>query len=254
MRRALAVLVLLALGGVAIAANSGSDTLFADGFGGSKLDRGKWRRCHWWATRGCTIATNHEREWYLPGQVRVSGGRAHLVAERRETTGSDGRRYPFASGMISTGPGPERKPRFAFTYGRAAIRAKLPNGDGLWPAFWLLPADRHSEPEIDVVEVQSDEPDTATMHLHYRADGEERSLGHRWDGLEPGWHTFTVDWRPGRLTWLVDGETRWRVRGDMVPDEPMYLIVNLAVSQDPPPTAETPDRSELAIDWVRVTR
>jgi beta-glucanase (GH16 family) len=254
MRRAAAALAVVALVGGAMAAAAprrhAPRTLFADEFDGSRLDTGKWRRCHWWASDGCTIATNHEREWYLPEQVRVGGGAAHLVAERRATTGADGRKYPFASGMISTGPGPEGRARFAFTYGRASMRAKLPAGDGLWPAFWLLPANRTSEPEIDVVEVQSDEPTTDAMHLHIP----KRSFGHDWDGLDAGWHTFTIDWRPGRLTWLVDGAVRWRVRGAQVPHAPMYLIADLAVSRDPPPTANTPDPAEMAIDWVRVKR
>lgn len=250
------VVLLAATGAVAVAAASrgGTKTLFADEFRGRNLDLGKWRRCHWWATGGCTIATNHELEWYRPGQVRVRDGTLELVAERRETTGADGKRYPFVSGMVSSGPSNERGPRFAFTYGRAAIRARLPRNAGLWPAFWLLPADRRSEPEIDVVEMQSDEPTTATMHLHYRQDGRERSLGDRAHGVGPGWHTFAIDWRPGRLTWLIDGRDRFRVRGDMVPSEPMYLVANLAVSRTPAPTDATPSPAVMQVDWIRVTR
>lgn len=232
------------------AAPAGPRVLFADEFDGDALDRGDWRTCHWWSDGGCTIASNDEREWYRRGQVSVAGGAAHLTAARRTTTGADGRRYPFRSGMISTGPGPERKPRFAFTYGRATARMRVPAGDGMWPAFWLLPADRNSKPEIDVVEVNSDLPDTVKMHIH-GADSDE---GHRWKGLTPGWHTFAVDWRRGRLTWYVDGVRRWRVTGDLVPHEPMYLIANLAVSSDPPPTDDTPDEASLDIDWIRVKR
>jgi beta-glucanase (GH16 family) len=258
MRRAVLGLVLLAA--IAAAVTSAATEyraprpLFADEFNGTQLNTKKWRRCHWWATDGCTIATNHELEWYRPGQVRVGGGTLGLVAERRQTTGADGKRYPFVSGMVSSGPTNENGPRFGFTYGHAAIRARLPRDDGLWPAFWLLPADRRSEPEIDVVEMQSDEPTTATMHLHYRRDGEEHSLAGRYGNVDPGWHTFAIDWRPGRLTWLIDGTVRFRVRGDMVPSEPMYLIANLAVSRRPAPTDATPSPAAMAVDWIRVTR
>lgn len=261
-RAAIVVVVVAALGtGIAMAvakapgrAPARERVLFREDFGGAELDETRWRTCHWWSERGCTIATNHELEWYVPQQVRVHDGAAHLVADRRRIVGADGRRYPFASGMLSTGPGPEGAPRFAFTYGRATIRARVPAGDGLWPAFWLLPADRRSEPEIDVMEVTSDEPDTVQMHLHFRRGDAERARGHDWQGLDPGWHTFAVDWRPGRLTWLVDGKRRWRVDGSMVPSEPMYLIANLAVSRDHPPTPRTPSPAEFAIDWVRVVR
>ena len=233
---------LLAAGTVALGSATGSRphasprVLFEDDFDGDRLDGGRWRTCHWWAARGCTIATNSELEWYVPGQVRLRDGLVGLVAERGRAPGGDDR-HRFRSGMISTGPGPETPPRFAFRYGRATMRARLPAGDGLWPAFWLLPADRQSEPEIDVLEVTSDAPRTLTSHLHFRANGTEQSRGHAWPRLTPGFHTFAIDWRPGRLEWFVDGTRIWRLRGPMVPSEPMYLIANLAVSGDPPPSA-----------------
>ena len=172
--------------------------------------------------------------------------------------GSDGREYPYTSGMISSGPGPgSRSPRFAFRYGRAAVRARVPRGRGLWSAFWLLPADRESKPEIDVVEVLGHRPRTVEMNLHYRdGDGDVRQRGREWVGLRRGWHTFAIDWRPGQLTWLVDGRRRWRVRGRAVPREPMYLVANLAVGGDwpGPPGPGTRFPASLDIDWIRVQR
>src|SRR5688572_7470079 len=73
-------------------------------FRGQHLDRRVWNTCHWWADRGCTIASNEELEWYLPGQVRLRDGRLRLVAERRPARGADGRVFPYRSGMISSGP------------------------------------------------------------------------------------------------------------------------------------------------------
>ncbi len=230
------------------------EVLFMDDFDGSTLSPSRWRTCHWWSDGGCTIATNDELEWYQPRQVQVGDGNAELIAARRKVVGSDGRKYRFASGMISTGPGPEDGPRFAFTYGRATIRARVPSGPGLWPAFWMLPTTRRSEPEIDVMEMTSDEPNTVQMHLHYRAGGKERSLGRDWGPLSPGWHRFSIDWRPGKLVWLVDGRRRWSVSGAKVPSQPMYLIANLAVDGDPSPTRATKFPAKYLIDWVRVTR
>lgn len=229
--------------------------VFYDGFNGKRLNRDRWRTCHWWAQHGCTIATNNELQWYLPEQVRVTRRRLWLVAERRRVRGSNGRSYRYASGMISSGPGPESAPaKFAFRYGRAEIRARVPRGRGLWSAFWLLPADRNSKPEIDVVEVLGHRPRTVEMHLHYREEGRVRQQGHEWTGLKPGWHRFAVDWRPGRLRWLVDGKERWEVTGDEVPDERMYLVANLAVGGDwpGPPSRSTRFPARLVIDWVKV--
>jgi beta-glucanase (GH16 family) len=223
-------------------------------FDGRQLDRRIWRTCHWWASDGCTIADNHELEWYLPSQVRVRDGVLRLVAERRRVVGEGGREHPFVSGMVSSGPGPEGPAGFAFRYGRAEMRARLPAGAPLWPAFWLLPVDRRPLPEIDVMEVTGDEPEVVDMHLHYRdRSGIERAPGEEWRGLRPGWHTFAIEWRPRLLRWLVDGEVRWTLRGARVPDEPMYLIANLAVRSDRP-NRGTAFPAKFKIDRIRVWR
>ena len=282
MRRAALALGLLALAGAAVGcsqANPGgsrpsvvADTspgarpqsqrrlVFHADFSAAKLDGRRWNRCHWWAEGGCTIASNSELEWYLPGQVRVRNGRVRLVAERRAVRGSDGKRYPYRSGMISSGPpSSTTRAKYAFRYGRAEIRARVPAGKGLWSAFWLLPADRRSKPEIDVMEILGHRPETLEMHLHYRdREGHARQRGREWRdrGLRRGWHRFAVDWRPGRLAWLVDGVVRWRVRGKAVPSERMYLVANLAVGGEWPgaPNAATRFPSALVIDHVKVWR
>jgi beta-glucanase (GH16 family) len=268
MRRRVVVLGALAAAGFVGVAWAGRDEgeqarserrlVLREDFDGRRLDRRRWNTCHWWARGGCTIASNNELEWYLPEQARLRRGRLRLVAERRTVRGSDGRDYPYASGMISSGPRPgRRRAKFAFRYGRAAIRARVPAGRGLWSAFWLLPASRESKPEIDVMEVIGQRPDTVEMHLHWRReDGEVERRGKEWrqPSLRRGWHTFAIDWRPGRLAWLIDGVVRWRVRGRAVPSEPMYLVANLAVGGDwpGPPDATTRFPSALAIDWVKV--
>lgn len=276
-RRSLALAIAATAALVVAAAETGSDSALPDGrasggqrsadwsgrtltqdFSGRRLNRRIWNTCHWWADRGCTIASNNELEWYLPRQVRVRKGRLRLVARRRPTQGADGRRYPFVSGMISSGPPYDsRKPRFAFRYGRAEIRARVPAGKGLWSAFWLLPASRRSKPEIDVMEVLGHAPTTVEMHLHYRRpDGTVGQRGKEWRDakLRSGWHTYAVDWRPGRLAWLIDGVVRWRVHGRAVPRVPMYLVANLAVGGDwpGPPSSSTRFPSALEIDYVRV--
>ncbi len=262
-------LPILALGatGAAIAARAGgapqaqgSRLVLREDFGGTRLDARRWRRCHWWARGGCTIASNGELEWYVPGQVRVHGGALRLVAQRGPVRGSDGRVYPYRSGMISSGPGPgSSAPRFAFRYGRAQIRARVPRGRGLWSAFWLLPANRRSKPEIDVMEIRGGHPDTVEFHVHWRGSGgATRQRGRSWRqaGLRRGWHTFAIDWRPGRLTWLVDGRVRWMVRGRAVPRTRMYLVADLAVGGEwaGSPDDSTRFPSALVIDSVRVWR
>jgi beta-glucanase (GH16 family) len=237
----------------------GSRLLMRDDFDGTQLNTGLWNTCHWWERTGCTIATNHELERYWPGQVVVGGGIVSLVAEPA-TSASVDPAHPFASGMIASGPPHgSRRAKFAFRYGIATIRARIPTGAGLWPAFWLLPANRNSEPEIDVMEIHGDTPETVRMHLHYRnRKGRERSRGARWTdpSIPSGWHTFSVNWRRGKLTWLIDGIPRFRVKGRSVPRKRMYPIANLAVGGKAPgpPTAETPFPSEYDIDYIEVRK
>jgi beta-glucanase (GH16 family) len=162
--------------------------------------------------------------------------------------------FHYTSGMVTTGPPRWRtRPKFAFTYGYVEARMRLPAGRGLWPALWLLPADQGSRPEIDIVEVLGHDTDRARFHYHPRGGD---SLGHHWAGpdLTAGWHRFAVDWRPGEITWIVDGRARWRVRGPAVSREPMYLVLNLAVGGDWPgaPDGATAFPARMEVDWVRV--
>lgn len=235
-----------------------SRILMRDDFDGEELDTVVWGTCHWWSDEGCTIASNDELEWYLPEQVSVSDGVLRLTAERRDVETDDGRTLPYVSGMISTGPPHESDTaRFAFLYGRAEMRARVPAGAGLWSAFWLLPEDKASRPEIDVMEILGDSPDVVRMHYHYLDGDAERDPGRNWSGPDSSgdWHTYAIDWLPGVLVWLVDGEEVWRIEGEEVPDEPMYLIANLAVGGDwpGPPDESTRFPAALEIDSITVT-
>jgi beta-glucanase (GH16 family) len=103
------------------------------------------------------------------------------------------------------------------------------------------------------------EPDTARMHFHFEnRTGDTVSIGKYFTdpGLLSGWHRFAIDWRPGRLTWRIDGVRRWRVTGDMVPDERMYVVLNLAVGGERAgpvgPNVNFP--KTFAIDYLRVWR
>lgn len=258
-----AVLVLALVGGC-IWADRSTETadapapsariLLDDDFSGAGLDRDLWGTCHWWGPTGCTIETNDELEWYQARQVEVVDGELRLTAEADPITVDEGR-FPFRSGMVSSGP-PDAEPgseaRFAFTYGRVEARLRVPDVAGTWPAVWLLPADRDHLPEIDLLEVYGSAPDQAQMTFH-DDDGGRRRREVGVGDLSAGWHTVTLDWRPGSLVWSVDGSTRFTVTGDDVPDEPMYLVLNLAVggpAGDPAPDAAFP--ATFVVDRVRV--
>jgi beta-glucanase (GH16 family) len=230
-------------------------------FDDGRLDRAIWNTCHWWADRGCTIATNYELEWYVPGQVSVADGALRLTADRKPIQGSDGRTYEFRSGMVTTGPPPMQEDapaKLAFTYGSVEARLRVPAGRGLWPAVWLLPASQESVPEIDMLEVLGHNPSEVLMHLHpkdRRAEPPGKEYRVKGPNLAEDWHTIRLDWSANRLDFFVDDVRAWQVKGRHVPDEPMYVVLNLAVGGDYPgaPDADTQFPATFLIDYVRIT-
>lgn len=235
--------------------------IFNDEFTGSTLDTSRWTTCYWWGKQGCTIATNAELEWYQPDQVLVADGVLRLRAEPRTLEATNGKVYRYTSGVVTTGRASSNTThpaRFSFTYGYAEIRARIPTGRGLWPAFWLLPIDHNSRPEIDVMEIIGHEPQVVYLRFHYLdADGRRRDVGGKWAGpdFSEGWHTFAIDWQPTALIWYVDGVERWRYTDQSaIPAEPMYLLANLAVGGSWPgaPDDSTLFPSDYQIDYVRV--
>jgi beta-glucanase (GH16 family) len=237
--------------------------LFNDEFEQETIDKSKWTTCYWWGNDGCTNAGNHELEWYRPENVLVDQGSLKLQARPQTIDASDENTYDYTSGMITSGRSSSETslpPNFAFQYGYVEIRAKVPAGQGLWPAFWMLPATHQSKPEIDVMEILGDEPQTLHMYFHYLdKDGSADQDGTSWTGpdFSKDWHTFAVDWQPEAITWYVDGVERKRYDEiTHVPAEPMYLLANLAVGGDwpGPPDRSTLFPSNYEIDYIRVWR
>ena len=233
--------------------------LLDEEFDGNKLGAFTWNTCHWWQDGGCTIASNNELEWYLPQQVSVSNGALHLTANRSAVVASNGKDYSFASGMVTTGPPVHNEPpKLAFTYGKVDVRFQLPSGRGLWPAIWLLPANENSRPEIDMLEVVGDDTGRLRMHLHPK-NTSVQPLGKDYllpkgQSLAGDWHAISLDWSPGELSYFLDGKQVWQVTGKQVPDEPMYLVMNLAVGGEFPgkPDSSTKFPATFNIDHVRI--
>ena len=235
--------------------------IFHDEFEGDNLDPEKWVTCYWWNDDGCTIKTNNELQWYQPGNVFVANGKLILRAKEEAVAAPNGRQFKYTSGMISSGSlsyrGEDHK--FSSKHVYVEMRARVPEGKGLWPAFWLLPTRHESLPEIDVMEVLGHKPSELHMTFHYLDEEDNyNNLGHTWTSPEPltNWRTYGHDWQPRGLTWYLDGVKRAHFSGDerYVPDEPMYLIANLAVGGDWPgaPDTSTKFPSDFEIDYIRV--
>lgn len=242
-------------------ANTGASTastvqlLFADEFNGSSLNLRKWYRCYPDADEkvGCSGNPGLELEWYQPGNVIVSGGFLHLVARQQEVK----KKFPYTSGLISTGAH-LKPPLFAFKYGYMEMRAKFPPGKGMWPAFWTLPADGTSPPEIDVVEGQGETSSIDYLSFHWRdervGDNEDETKYETGTDLSAEFHTYGVDWEPNVITWYFDRHPVKTFRETaLIPHKLMYLIVNLAVGGWISfPDKNTHFPAEMLVDYVRV--
>lgn len=236
---------------------------FGDEFAGTSLDPAKWTTCYWWVSAGgCTNSGNAEQQWYTGSNVIVSDGTVKLRAQKQTTVAPDGKTYEYTSGLISSGRNSNvlsTPPRFQFKYGYMEIRAKLPKGTGLWPAFWTLPSSHGWPPEIDVMEGRGDRPTDINVGVYNKDSAGKTVHGSVWvNGLADytaGFHTFAADWEPTFLSYYIDGVERIRVTDPVrIPTEPMYVLANLAVGGNWPgsPDASTPFPSDLEIDWIHV--
>ena len=159
---------------------------------------------------------------------------------------------------------------FTQAYGRFEARMKLPRGQGLWPAFWMLGNNIGSvgwpnSGEIDIMENIGREPSIVHGSLHGPGYSGGNPLGGSYtlpggQAFADGFHTFRIDWEPTAITWFVDGiqysrktpadagSNRW------VFDHPFFIIMNVAVGGAWPgsPNASTTFPQTMTIDYVRV--
>jgi beta-glucanase (GH16 family) len=227
---------------------------WSDEFDGKVLDKSKWV-----PETGGDGWGNHELEFYTarPENLRVDGG--NLVIEaRREDYG--GRHY--TSARIKTAGRIER------TYGRYEARIKIPRGQGMWPAFWMLGADvgKAGWPrcgEIEIMENIGREPDVVHGTLHGPGYSGDKAIG-KPQRLDKGayaddFHVYAVEWEPHEIRWYRDGILYHTARpatvtGDWVYEHPFFVILNLAVGGGWPgnPDATTAFPQQMLVDYVRV--
>jgi beta-glucanase (GH16 family) len=211
---------------------SGMSLAFDATFSGTRLDNSTWGTCYPWfgSTSGCTNFGNQIQDvWYLPSGDVVSGGALHLVATATPTAGiaenGSSKIYPYSSGMVTT------RNSYDFRYGYVQIVAKTPGGKGTWPALWLLPKKRHWPPEIDIMENWGSAHTIQTTFIWSSAGKVEQAYKTPLSSstLSHHYNTYGILWKPGSLTWYLDGKVVDTYSGSNVPRQPMYLLANLAV-------------------------
>lgn len=133
----------------------------------------------------------------------------------------------YVSGILTT------QNSFSQKYGYFEIRSKIPVGRAVWPAFWLLANDGGWPPEIDVMEGRGERPGDLVMTTHWRipATGKVASCGFDFSVPDASthFHDYGVLWRPDRLVYFVDRKPVADIKVPTGFDDPMYMIVNLAM-------------------------
>lgn len=268
-RKLLTVLTLCAVGGCVLAGGCKKDNpvatvattdstaldgwtlLWHDEFNGPSIDSTIWNH----EVNG-DGGGNNELQYYTASSVNswVENGWLVIQALKQGYGGKD-----YTSARLNTDG------HKSWLYGRADVRAKLPKGQGLWPAIWMLPTDWEygawpASGEIDIMELLGNNPQTVYGTIHWGAD----AAHHLYSGgnytlsgsksFADDFHLFTLEWSVDSIKWYVDG-IKYHVEGNASPfDKRFHMILNVAVGGNWPgsPDSTTTFPQTMIVDYVRV--
>ena len=233
--------------------------LWGDEFSGNSLDLASW---NYQVGDGCAEGIcgwgNNELQSYQEANVAVSNGTLQITALKKRVKGKK-----YTSGRINT------KNKVDHTYGRFEASIKLPLGDGLWPAFWMLST---TEPyggwpqsgEIDIMEFVASDPGRSISAIHYGdLYPNNQFQTHSFqlaNGLFPdAFHDFAIEWEAGELRWFVD-DILYAVKktADVSPynwpfDHDFHMLLNVAVGGNlGGPVDDNLFPATMEVDYVRV--
>jgi beta-glucanase (GH16 family) len=202
---------------------------------------------------------NNELQYYTsrPENVTVQNGYLLITARNESFEGSS-----YTSARLVT------KGKFEQAYGRFEARIRLPWGQGIWPAFWMLGADIEKNPwpgagEIDIMEYRGQNPTIMLGTVHGPGYSGGKSISKSYvlknDRFDTGFHVFGIEWGQEYVNFYVDDVlynqiTPADVPGEWVFNKPFYILINLAVGGTfvGPPNNETVFPQTMLVDYVRV--
>lgn len=235
---------------------------WSDEFDGDSLDASNWNR-------QVVDAGQFNEEWqrYTDSSENAYVEDGNLVIKaihESDTHGMD----EYTSARLNTAN------KQTWRYGKIAARIKLPYGEGIWPAFWMLGANIDENGgdtpwpqsgEIDILELYGTEDDSVVeANLHYADEsGEHAQMGAVPYELEQGkfaddFHIFELEWTENKINWLVDGEqyASTEITSDELSEfhKEFFLLLNIAVGGTwagrPDETTDFPQY--MYVDWIRV--
>ncbi len=181
------------------------ELIWSDDFNGKTLDLTKWNyELHepgW---------VNNELQQYTASSKNVYVKDGNLVIQPVKTTDKATGKVSYTSGRVNT------QNKVDFKYGKVEVRAKLPKGQGIWPAIWMTPTDDSLYGgwpkcgEIDIMELLGNNPSKVYQTLHYgKSSTDVQSQGTKTltkGDFTSSYHLFSVEWNPGSISFYVDGE------------------------------------------------
>lgn len=274
--------------------SGGWSLVWNDEFNGKDIDSTKWGH-----EVDCWGGGNDERQCYTnkPSNASVANGVLTITARKELTRGPPlpfgQRKMPKDSQIFVSKPYSSARLTSAgladWRYGRIAIRAKLPEGQGTWPAIWMLPSENHygawaASGEIDIMEaVNLGTPckkcagggeNHILGTLHFGGEWPKNTLASHETELSPtpdGFHVFEILWTKNQIAWAVDGKAYATASANSwfsgkegqspagAPfDRAFHLILNLAIGGKLPEgrnlkgVSDTALPARFQIDWVRV--
>ena len=205
---------------------------------------------------------NRELEYYTvrTNNARIEDGKLVIEAQRENFAGKD-----YTSARLLT------RGKWSWTYGRFEARIKIPRGQGIWPAFWLLGTNVSSVGwpvcgEIDIMENIGKEPGKVHGTVHGPGYSGDNGIGKPVTlpggaAVADAFHVFAVDCEPDRITWFLDGKPYFAITPASLPEntrwvfnQPKFLLLNLAVGGAWPgyPDATSTFPQQMVVDYVRV--
>lgn len=245
--------------------------MWADEFDGPALDTSKWTH-----ETDCWGGGNNEDQCYVADAKNsfIEAGFLHIKVIKDSPSGPEGG-GSGNTGVVTKGHSSARLRTLGqgdFKYGRMEARLKLPFGQGLWPAFWMLPTDNAygswaASGEIDILEAVNLNPTNEVFGtLHYGGEWPENtSTGSSFTPSSNAWeqfHVYAVEWEAEEVRWFVD-ETHYQTQNDWFSanadypapfNQRFHILLNVAVggSWPGPPDVTTTFPQEMQVDYVRV--
>ncbi|ACL69179.1 glycoside hydrolase family 16 [Halothermothrix orenii H 168] len=202
---------------------------------------------------------NNELEYYTAGDnAEIIDGKLVITA-RKENRRDEYGTYNYTSSRMTT------EGKYEVEYGKIEVRAKLPEGQGIWPAIWMLGNDIGEVGwpacgEIDIMELLGHQPSIVygTVHMPGTSKGSSYSLSS--GKFSDAFHVFAIEWDKDKIEWYVDGQLYHVFNKNEIPDSswvfdhPFFLILNIAVGGNWPgyPDETTIFPQTMEVDYIRV--